>query len=206
MISIAVLGSTKGTDLQAIIDAIEAKELAVSIEVVISNKIDAYILERARKHGIKAVFVDAKDKSNEVYDADLAKVLSAYKIDVILLIGYMKILTFSLVELYRNKIINVHPSLLPKYGGKMSKDVHTEVLANKEKETGCTIHVVTEEVDAGPIIMQKKVKVEDRDTPESLKKKVQEQEGKALIEVLQLFDAGKIDIKDNEVVIDNNKM
>jgi len=201
MLKIAVLGSTKGTDLQAIIDAIESKEIDVSVEVVISNHKDAYILERAKKHGIKAAFVDPSGKTREEYDQEILKVLQKYTPNLILCIGYFKIITSVLLNAYPNKIINVHPSLLPKYGGKMNLDVYEEVLKNKDKDTGCTVHFVNEQIDAGPIIMQKKVKVDKGDTVETLRAKVQEQEGKAFIEVLKMFDAGKIELNNGKVIM-----
>ena len=201
MLKIAVLGSTKGTDLQAIIDAIHSKRLAVSINVVISNKKDAYILERAKKYRIPAFFADPAGKSREEYDKELLALLKKYAPDLILCIGYFKIITPLLINPYRNRIINVHPSLLPKYGGKINRDIYAEVLKNRDKETGCTIHFVTEEVDSGEIIMQKKVKIDPKDTVETLKAKVQEQEGKAFIEVLKLFEKGKIQVKDDKAII-----
>ena len=155
--NIGVLASTKATDLQAVIDAIEAKQLNVKIPVVISNKKGAYALKRARKHNIEAVFIDSKDKKREEFDKEVSKELDKYNVDLILLIGYMRILSNWFVNKWKNKIMNIHPSLLPAFAGGMDKDVHAEVLKAGVKETGCTLHFVTEDVDAGPIIMQKKV-------------------------------------------------
>ena len=201
MIRLGVLASTKATDLQAIIDAINDKKLNAVISVVVSNKEDAYALERARKHKIKAVFIDSKGKEREQYDREIAKVLDENKVDLILLIGYMRIISSWFVNKYRNKIMNVHPSLLPKYAGGMDLDVHAEVLKNKEKETGATLHFVDENVDAGPIIMQKQVKIEKDETAESLKAKVQKAEQEIIIKAISLFEKGKIKVEDNKVVI-----
>jgi phosphoribosylglycinamide formyltransferase 1 len=173
---IGVLASTKGTDLQAIIDEIESGKMpGIEITVVISNKKNAYALERADKHGIKAIFADPKGKTREEYDKELIKVLKENKVDLVVLIGYMRILSVPFVREYRNRIINVHPALMPKFSGPgyFGANVHEAVLKAGEKETGCTIHFVDEGVDEGEIILQKKVSVEPTDTPDSLKEKVQ---------------------------------
>lgn len=181
---LAILGSTRGTDLQAIIDAIAGEQLDATIEVVVSNKADAYILERAKKHGLNAVCINSKGKAREVYDAEVRAELKKYKIDLVVLIGYMRILSPEFVRAYPRKIINVHPSLLPAFAGGMDTDVHAEVLKAGVKETGCTVHYVDEGVDTGEIILQKKCAVESTDTPETLKIKVQKLEGEALVEVI----------------------
>jgi len=136
-INLAVLGSTKGTDLEAVLAALKAGELPnLDLKAVITNKEDAYILERAKSAGIPAFFLDPKNKTREEYDAEILKVLEEKKVDYILLIGYMKIITKVLVDKYQNKIINIHPSLLPKYAGGMDLNVHEEILKNREKESG----------------------------------------------------------------------
>lgn len=190
MISLGILGSTRGTDMQAIIDAIQQKTLAASIKVVMSNKEDAYILERARQNNLNALFIDPKGLSRDSYDQTLSDKMRAFNVDFIVLIGYMRILSAVFVKNWENKIINVHPSLLPDFAGSMDCDVHAKVLAAKVKETGCTVHIVTENVDAGPILLQKKCDVLENDTIETLKKRVQTLEGQALIEAIHLL-AGK---------------
>ena len=198
MISVAkkaklgILGSTKGTDLQAIIDTIDLGDLSASVEVVISNRKKAYILERTRKHGIEAVFISHKGKEREEFDREMTEVLEAKGVELILLIGFMRILSPWFCRHWRNRILNVHPSLLPKYAGGMDMNVHEEVLKNGETETGCTIHIVTEELDAGPIVVQKRCSVEPNDTPETLKEKVQVLEGDAFIESIKKFQEGKM--------------
>ena len=201
ILSIGVLGSTKGTDLQAVIGAIEAKELNAEISAVVSNKKDAYILERARKHSIAAVFIDAKGKEREEFDRQVSKELEKNRVNLILAIGYMRILSPWFVNKWKDKIMNIHPSLLPAFAGGMDKDVHAEVLKSGVKETGCTLHFVTEEVDSGPIIMQKRVKVEKNETVESLKEKVQKAEQEIIVKALKLYGQGKIKVKDGEVTI-----
>ena len=199
--NIGVLASTKGTDLQAVIDAIQAKQLNAKISVVISNKEDAYALERARKHDIEAVFIDSKGKEREDFDREVNGVLEKHDVDLVLLIGYMRILSGWLVNKWENKIMNIHPSLLPAFASGMDKDVHAEVLKAGVKETGCTLHFVTEDVDAGPIILQKKVSVDENETIESLKAKVQEAEEKMIVKALKLYDEGKIKVDNGKVTI-----
>ncbi len=201
ILNIGVLGSTRGTDLQAVIDAIEAKELNARISAVISNKKDVYILERAEKHNINAVFIDSKGKEREDFDREISKELEKHGVDLILAIGYMRIFSPWFVNKYKNKIMNIHPSLLPAFAGGMDKDVHAEVLKAGVKETGCTLHFVTEEVDSGPIIMQKKVKVEKNETVDSLKEKVQKAEQEIIVKALKLYGQGKIKVKNGEVTI-----
>ena len=199
--NIGVLASTKGTDLQAVIDAIQAKQLNAKISVVISNKEDAYALERARKHNIEAVFIDSKGKEREEFDREVNAALEKYDVDLVLLIGYMRILSGWFVNKWKNEIMNIHPSLLPAFSGGMDKDVHAEVLKAGVKETGCTLHFVTEDVDTGPIIMQKKVSVEKKDTIESLKAKVQEAEQEIIVKALGLYEDGKIKVENGKVTI-----
>ncbi|MBC8174716.1 MAG: phosphoribosylglycinamide formyltransferase [Candidatus Marinimicrobia bacterium] len=185
--NLGVLGSTKGTDLQAIIDAISDGRLDVSVAVVISNRKKAYILKRARNYNIPAVFINHKGKRREKFDAEMTEMLKSYEVDLVLLIGFMRILSPWFCQRWSNRILNVHPSLLPKYAGGMDMNVHEEVLKNRDIETGCTIHIVTAEVDAGPIVIQKKCTVKPDDTPEILKTKVQALEGDAFIEAIKMF-------------------
>ena len=201
IMNIGVLASTKASDLQAVIDATEAKELNIKISVVISNKEDAYALERARKHNIEAVFINSKGKEREDFDREVSKELEKHDVDLILAIGYMRILSSWFVNKYKNKIMNIHPSLLPAFAGGMDKDVHAEVLKAGVKETGCTLHFVDESVDSGPIILQKKVNVEKNETIESLKAKVQKAEQEVIIKALKLCDEGKIKVEDGKVTI-----
>jgi len=192
---IGVLASTKGTDLQAIIDEIKAGKMPnVELVVVASNKEKAFALERARAHGIPAVFVDPKGETPEEYDVDLADVLKEYGVELVVLVGYMRILTPEFVRRFPRRIINVHPALMPKFSGPgfYGANVHEEVLKAHETETGCTIHFVDEGVDTGEIILQKKVAVEATDTPETLKTKVQTLEKQWYPEVIRWFAEGKI--------------
>ena len=201
MINIGVLASTKATDLQAIIDAIISKKLNARISVVVSNKKGAFALERARKHDIKAVFIDAQGKERGAYDKEVASELDKNKVDLVLLIGYMRILSPWFVRKYKNRIMNIHPSLLPAFAGGMDKDVHHEVLKHGCKVTGCTLHFVDESVDSGPIIMQKAVEIDENETAGSLKEKVQKAEQEIILKAIQLFEKGKIMIEGKRVMI-----
>lgn len=185
---LAILGSTNGTDMQSIIEAISKGKLLAKIEIVLSDRAHASILDRARKHGITARYIDPSGKTRADYDAEILRMLSVYKPDIILLIGYMRILSQAFVRAYKDRIINVHPSLLPAFAGGMDLNVHTSVIDAGVPETGCTIHLVDEGIDTGKILLQKKCAVLQDDTPESLKKKVQRLEGQALVHVLQSWD------------------
>ncbi|MBI4250054.1 phosphoribosylglycinamide formyltransferase [Candidatus Uhrbacteria bacterium] len=185
---LAILGSTKGTDMEAIIAAIKDGILDASIEVVASDRKDAFILERAKRHGIPAFFLDPKGKTRETFDNDLKQLLQRFKPDVILLIGYMRILSVGFVREFKDKIINVHPSLLPAFAGGMDLNVHQAVLDAGVAKTGCTVHLVDEGVDTGKILLQKKCDVLQNDTAETLKQKVQQLEGETLIEVLRAWN------------------
>tara|TARA_B100001971_G_scaffold214137_1_gene250032 strand:- start:7736 stop:8335 length:600 start_codon:yes stop_codon:yes gene_type:complete len=197
--------------LQAIIDAIEAKELNVKISVVVSDKKDAYALERAKKHGIEAVFIDAKaedilavkdkEERREAFDRKVAAELEKHDVELILAIGYMRIIGQWLVDKFRNKIINIHPSLLPAFAGGMDKDVHKDVLESGVKETGCTLFFIDETVDAGPVIFKKKVDVEENETVDTLKEKVQKAEQEVLIRAIKLYDGGKLKVENGKVEI-----
>ena len=201
MLRLGILASTRATDMQAIIDAIESKKLDARISAVISNKKEAYALERAKKHGIKAVFIDSKHKEREEFDKEVAKVLDENKVELILLIGYMRILSPWFVKRYKNRIINIHPSLLPKYPGGMDLEVHAEVLKNKEKVSGATLHFVDKSVDGGPIIMQKEVAIENDENPGTLKQKVQQAEQEIILKAIGLYCRGKIKVVKNKVEI-----
>jgi formyltetrahydrofolate-dependent phosphoribosylglycinamide formyltransferase len=187
MIKLGVIGSTNGTDLQAVLDAITYGELVAKVSVVISNNEKAHILDRAKNNDIPAVFIPHSGKTREEFDNEITAVLKKNQIDLILLIGFMRILSSEFCLEWQGRLLNVHPSLLPKYGGGMDTSVHEEVLKNGDAVTGCTIHFVTEDVDGGPILIQKKCDVVQNDTIDSLKTKVQALEGRAFIEAIQLI-------------------
>ena len=186
---LAVLVSGNGTTLQAIIDAIKNGELDLEIKIVISNTSEAYGLERAKEAGIKTyVLKDYKDE-DELYNE-----LKKAKVDLVVLAGYLKLIPIKVIRDFT--LINTHPALLPKYGGKgmYGMNVHRAVVENHEKETGATLHFVNEEYDKGKIISQIKVEVLETDTPEDVSTKVQKNEKIQLIRALKEFSKGEIDI------------
>ncbi len=188
MIRLGVLGSTNGTDLQVILESVKAKKINAIVNVVISNKKNAYILKRGQNHGLPSIFINHNDKKRESFDSELTSTLEKYNVELVLLIGFMRILSSTFCKRWRHKIINVHPSLLPKYSGGMDMNIHEQVIKNGDKESGCTIHFVTEELDNGPILIQKKCKVNTNETPETLKVKVQRLEGIAFIEAINQIE------------------
>lgn len=204
MQKIAVLVSGGGTNLQAIIDKIEDGTIKnTKVEVVISNKKDAYALERAAKHNITAVCIALKEyETREAFSQALLDTLKKYEIDLVVLAGYLVIVPEIVIASYPNKIINIHPSLIPAFCGDgfYGLHVHEAVLARGNKVTGATVHFVDEGTDTGPIILQKAVYVQDGDTPEILQRRVMEEaEWNILPEAINLIANGKIDVVDNLV-------
>ncbi len=179
MIRVGVLVSGGGTNLQAIIDAVKNKTITnASLEVVISNKKDAYALTRAKENNIAAECVCVKDyETREEFNKALIEKIDSYNLDLIVLAGFLVVLPPELIAKYRNKIINVHPSLIPSFCGNgfYGLHVHEKALERGVKVTGATIHFVDEGTDTGPIIYQKAVEVLPDDTPETLQKRVMEQ-------------------------------
>lgn len=200
MLRIGILASTRATDMEAILKAIRSGRLKAEIVCVISNRKDAYALERARQNGIEAIFLDPKGKDPVEYDMEIASELEKRKVDLVLLIGYNKYLSPQFINKFRNRIMNIHPSLLPAFPG-WDMNVHRAVLEYGVKVTGCTLHFVDEKMDAGPIIIQKVVEVKEDDTEETLKKRVQEAEGEALVEGIELFQEGRLLIDGRKVRI-----
>ena len=204
MKKIAVLVSGGGTNLQAIIDKIESGNIKnAQIEVVISNKKDAYALERAKKHGIKGECISPKgcDKREDVDNALLER-LQAHNVDLIVLAGYLVIVPKNVIAHFRNRIVNIHPSLIPSFCGDgfYGLKVHEAVLARGNKVTGATVHFVDEGTDTGPIILQKAVYVQEGDTPEVLQRRVMEEaEWNILPEAIILIANDEIEVVDNLV-------
>lgn len=201
-IRIGIIGSTNGTDMVAIHDAIENGKLHATVGVVVSNKSpkENNILVKAKNYGYNNEYVPcAKGTDRSVYDAKVSEVLDRYGCQLICLIGYMRIVSPEFCNKWENKCINVHPSLLPDFAGGMDLNVHEEVIKAQKKESGCTIHMVTAEVDGGAYLLQKKCEVTSSETPESLKNKVQQLEGEAFIEVINKFWNGDYDNIDNTV-------
>lgn len=206
MLRVGVLISGGGTNLQALIDNVEKGQLDnVTIEVVISSKKDAYGLERARNHGIRAVEIIKKDYSDPgLFEEALLDELDRNNIDLVVLAGYLQIVPSKVVEAYKNRIINIHPSLIPAFCGNgfYGLKVHEEAIKRGVKITGATVHFVDEGTDTGPIIMQKAVELKDDDTPESLQLRVMEEaEWVILPEAVGLIAKGKVVVNNNVVRI-----
>ncbi|MDE6627189.1 MAG: phosphoribosylglycinamide formyltransferase [Lachnospiraceae bacterium] len=195
--NIAVFASHGGSDLQAIIDGCKNEQINATVTVVISNNGDSMALQRAKKENIPNFHMSAKKYgSEEVLATEILNVLNQYNVDMIFLAGYMRLLHISILEKYNNRIFNIHPALLPKFGGKgmFGMNVHTAVIKAKEKETGVTIHRVNAEYDSGEIVAQTKVAVMENDTPEVLAERVLDREHEFLVEVISNIVDGKIQL------------
>ena len=203
---IAVLVSGGGTNLQALIDAGERGELGPGkITLVIASKPGVYALERAEKHGIPSKVLARKDfGSIAEYSLALADAMSEEGIDLVVLAGFLTIIDEQVYERFPNRILNVHPALIPSFCGKgfYGLHVHEAVLTKGVKVSGATVHIVTPECDAGPIVLQKAVEVKDDDTPETLQRRIMEEaEWKILPEAVRLFCEDRLTVKDNKVYI-----
>lgn len=197
---IGVLASGRGTNLQAIIDAIEAGSLDARIAVVVSDRADAPALGRARRHGAKTLFVNPRDyPARDAYDRAVAAVLAEHQVELVCLAGFMRILTPAFLALFSVRVMNIHPALLPSFPG-----LHPQrrALEHGIKVSGATVHFVDEGVDSGPIILQAAVPVRDDDTEESLSERILAEEHKIYPQAIQLFAEGRLNIKGRRVVIE----
>ena len=207
MLKIAVLVSGGGTNLQAIIDKIaEGVITNTEIAVVISNNKNAYALERAKQAGIEAVCVSPKDYENrEQFNQEFLKTLDSYQVDLVVLAGFLVVIPPAMIQKYENRIINIHPSLIPSFCGTgyYGLKVHEGALARGVKVTGATVHFVDEGTDTGPIILQKAVEVQNGDTPEILQRRVMEQaEWEILPRAIHQIANGKVTVKDKKAVVE----
>ena len=207
MLKIGVLVSGGGTNLQAIIDKIaEGVITNTEIAVVISNNKNAYALERAKQAGIEAVCVSPKDYENrEQFNQEFLKTLDSYQVDLVVLAGFLVVIPPAMIQKYENRIINIHPSLIPSFCGTgyYGLKVHEGALARGVKVTGATVHFVDEGTDTGPIILQKAVEVQNGDTPEILQRRVMEQaEWEILPRAIHLIANGKVTVKDKKAVVE----
>lgn len=193
---LVVLLSGNGSNLQAIIDSINNDALPAQIVAVISNKADAYGLQRARQAGIPAEVLAHTDFADRaLYDQALKQRIDHYQPDLVVLAGFMRILSDEFVEHYTGRMLNIHPSLLPEYKG---LNTHQRVLDAGEKEHGCSVHFVTPALDDGPVILQARVEVKENDTPESLAERVHAEEHRIYPEAIRLFAENKISLKNTE--------
>lgn len=200
--NIVVLISGSGTNLQAIIDACKEGRINASISAVVSNKADAYGLERAKQAAINTVVVNPKEYSDrESYDMALAEVIEQHNADLIVMAGFMRILSQAFVERFSGKMLNIHPSLLPKYQG---LNTHQRAIDAQDQEHGCSIHFVTPELDGGPVILQAKVPVFSDDDAETLAARVQVQEHAIYPLVVNWFVEGRLSMENDSALLDGN--
>lgn len=206
MLKLAVLVSGGGTNLQAILDAIDAGKITnARVEVVISNNPGAYALERAAKCGVEGICISPKEYENRAaFNAAFLDKLNSYEVDLVVMAGFLVVLPPEMIAQYRNRIINIHPSLIPSFCGTgfYGLKVHEGALARGVKVTGATVHFVDEGTDTGPIILQKAVEVCEGDTPEVLQRRVMElAEWKILPKAIDLIANDKVSVADGHVTI-----
>ena len=206
MLKVAVLVSGGGTNLQAILDAIDNRTITnAKVEVVISNNKNAYALERAKNHGIEALCISPKDyETRDAFNEAFLEKLDSYNPDLVVLAGFLVVIPEQMIAKYRNRIINIHPSLIPSFCGTgyYGLKVHEGVLNRGVKVTGETVHFVDEGTDTGPIILQKAVEVQQDDTPEILQRRVMEQaEWIIMPKAIDLIANGKVSVVDGRVRI-----
>ncbi len=198
-VNIAVFASGKGTNLQAIIDAVKRGEIKAKLALLISDRPDAYALVRAKEAGIKSLLVERKNfKSREDFDREITKNLEKEEIDLVVLAGFMRLLSVEFVKKYRNKILNIHPALLPSFKG---TEGIKDALDYGVKITGPTVHFVDEELDHGPIILQAQVEIEDTDTEETLAEKIHKEEHRIYPQAIRLFVEGRLRVEGRRVKI-----
>ena len=204
MKNIVVLISGNGSNLQAIIDACKQKKINGTLRAVFSNKADAFGLERAREAGIAAHALSASQfASREAFDRELVQEIDAYAPDVVVLAGYMRILSPAFVAHYAGRLLNIHPSLLPKYPG---LHTHRQVLDNGDEEHGTSVHFVTDELDGGPVILQAKVPVFEGDSEEDVTARVQAQEHAIYPLVVSWFVDGRLAMRDGTAWLDGSPL
>jgi len=199
MVNIGVLASGRGTNLQAIIEAIKEGRIEGKIGIVISDNRDAFALKRAKQNNIEIECINFKSfKNREDYDKKIVECLKEKDVDLVVLAGYMRIISHYFIKMYKNRIMNIHPALLPSFPGLRAQKQAVEYGV---KVSGCTVHFVDEGVDSGPIILQKVVEVSDDDTEESLAEKILKEEHQIYPQAIQLFSQGRLMIKGRRVFI-----
>jgi phosphoribosylglycinamide formyltransferase-1 len=199
LLKLGVLISGNGSNMQSIIDHIEKGSLKAIIKIVISNNPDAYGITRAKKHGIPVAVIKNSDfKNKEEFDLELIRILRSNNVDLVILAGFMRIITPTLLNAFPQKVMNIHPALLPSFPGTHGQK---QALEYGVKISGCTVHFVDEGVDTGPIIIQSAVQVFDDDTEETLAARILKEEHRIYPQAIQLFAGGKIEIKGRKVRI-----
>jgi phosphoribosylglycinamide formyltransferase-1 len=204
MLRIVVLVSGNGSNLQAILDAANQPDFAAEVVAVVSNKPDAYALQRAKNAGVKSVVVDHSGFSDRAsYDAELINIIDSFEPSIVLLAGFMRILTSRFVRHYRCRLLNIHPSLLPKYKG---LHTHRRVLENGDATHGASVHFVTEELDGGPVVLQARIGVQEDDTSESLAERLLKKEHQIYPMVISWIAEGRLTCKDNTPLFDGEPL
>jgi len=199
MINIGVLASGRGTNLQSIIEAVKEGKIEGRISIVISDNRDAFALKRAKQNNIETEYINFKSfKNRGDYDKKIAECLKEKDVDLVVLAGYMRIISPYFIKMYKNKIMNIHPALLPSFPGLHAQ---RQVIEYGVKISGCTVHFVEEGVDSGPIILQKAVEVKNNDTEELLAKRILKEEHQIYPQAIQLFCQGRLIIKGRKVFI-----
>ncbi|GAM11548.1 trifunctional purine biosynthetic protein adenosine-3 [Geobacter sp. OR-1] len=199
LVNLGVLVSGNGTNLQAIIDRIEAGALSARVACVISNKGDARALQRAEKHGIPAIHLPYKGfDGREAYDAELVRILKDHGVELVVLAGFMRILTPVIINAFSNRIMNIHPALLPAFPG---LDAQKQALDYGVKVSGCTVHFVDAGCDTGPIIIQAVVPVLEDDTEDTLSQRIHKEEHRIYPEAIRLYSEGKLKVAGRRVVV-----
>jgi phosphoribosylglycinamide formyltransferase-1 len=198
-VNIAVLCSGNGTNLQAIIDKVASGYIPAKIALVVSDKADAFALKRAAKAGVETLVLDKKDfKSREDFDKKVSDELKKRKVGLVVLAGYMRLLSPQFIKEHRNRIMNIHPALLPSFKGTQGA---MDALKHGVKVTGVTVHFVDEKMDNGPIISQATVEVKDSDTEESLLDRIHKEEHRIYPEAVKLFVEGRLKIEGRKVIV-----
>jgi len=198
-VKIAVLCSGSGTNLQAIIDSVKSDYIPAEISIVISDKKDAYALTRAKESGIETIALNAKDfKSRDDFDKEIIRHLKKKNVELVVLAGYMRLLSPCFIREYKDRIINIHPALLPSFKGTHAVK---DALEYGVKVTGATVHFVDEELDSGPIILQNAVEIKEGDTEETLLERVHKEEHRIYPEAIRLFAEGRLTIEGRSVRI-----
>lgn len=202
-LGVVVLISGSGSNLQSLIDARERGELPIDLRAVVSNRSDAYGLQRARNHGIPTAVLSHRGYADRAaYDADLAAAIDAYRPGLLVLAGFMRILTPGFVTRYEGRLINIHPSLLPAYRG---LHTHERALADGAHSHGCSVHFVTPELDAGPVIVQSRVAIAGDDTAETLKQRVQAEEHRIYPLAVRWIAEGRVRLAGDEALFDGRR-
>ena len=201
MLNIGVLVSGRGSNLQSILEKIENGELNCNLKLVVSDNEEAKALDRAKKYGVKNKFINTKKFNNKKeYEKKLIKVLEKEEVELVIMAGFMRILSPFFINHFKNKIMNIHPSLLPAFPG---LNAQKQALDYGVKISGCTVHFASKEMDAGPIIIQEAVEVKENDTVEKLSKRILKKEHKILPQAIKLYEEDNLKVIDNKVWINN---